>query len=105
MATSRAAQVPFQVDRWFTERFRRTNPEAVNRVVGIFLTTDSAAHAQSCRAPGSLDSRDLLPSITAPTLAFAGDEDYATPPEMGKHVADNVAEGRAMSCRDCATCR
>jgi 3-oxoadipate enol-lactonase len=97
LATTRTAQIPFQVDRWFTEEFRRTHPVAVNRVVGIFLATDSAAHAQACRALGALDARDLLPSITAPTLAFAGVEDYATPPEMSAEIAAGVPDGTALT--------
>jgi 3-oxoadipate enol-lactonase len=95
--TARPTQVPFQVDRWFTDQFRRTHPAEVNRVVGIFLATDPAAHAQACLALGRMDGRELLGSITAPTLAFAGEEDYATPPEMGAHVAENVADGTALT--------
>jgi 3-oxoadipate enol-lactonase len=95
--TGRAAQIPFQVDRWFTEHFRRTHPAEVNRVVGIFVATDSAAHAQACLALGRLDDRELLASITAPTLAFAGEEDYATPPEMSAYAAEHVADGTALT--------
>lgn len=95
--TARTAQIPFQVDRWFTESFRRTHPAEVNRVVRIFLGTDSAAHAQACLALGDLDARDLLASIKAPTLAFAGEEDYATPPEMGAYVAEHVPDGVALT--------
>ncbi|MCI2422250.1 alpha/beta fold hydrolase [Saccharopolyspora sp. K220] len=95
--TGRPAQIPFQVDRWFTEHFRRTHPAEVNRVVGIFLATDSAAHAQASLALGRMDGRELLPSITAPTLAFAGEEDYATPPEMAVYAAEHVADGTALN--------
>lgn len=95
--TTRAAQIPFQVDRWFTEPFRRTHPAEVNRVVRIFLATDSAAHAQACLALGHLDARDQLASITAPTLAFAGEEDYATPPEMAAYLAEHVPTGTALT--------
>lgn len=95
--TPRAAQIPFQVDRWFTDEFRRTHPAAVNRVVGVFLATDPAAHAQACLALGRMDNRDRLGSVTAPTLAFAGEEDYATPPEMAAHVASHVADGTAFT--------
>ncbi|WP_243653817.1 alpha/beta fold hydrolase [Pseudonocardia endophytica] len=97
LATSRADQVPFQVDRWFTERFRRERTDEVQRVVTIFVGTGSEAHAHACRALGAMDGRALLDRITAPTLAFAGEEDYATPPEMGRAVADGVARGRAMT--------
>jgi 3-oxoadipate enol-lactonase len=91
----REQQVPFQADRWFTDDFRRRHAEEVNRVVGIFLRTSSVAHAQACRAFGAMDSRGLLPKITAPVLVVTGAEDYATPPEMGKTIADGVPAGQA----------
>jgi 3-oxoadipate enol-lactonase len=96
VATPRPAQVPFQVDRWFTESFRAHHPTQVQRVVDIFVRTDSRAHGQASRALGGVDARELLPSITAPTLSLTGEEDYATPPEMGRYVADSVRIGRAL---------
>jgi 3-oxoadipate enol-lactonase len=95
LAQPREQQVSFQVDRWFTEGFRRRSPQEVNRVVGIFLRTSSLAHAQACRALGTMDSRPLLPTITAPVLAVTGIEDYATPAAMGQAIADGVPNGRA----------
>jgi 3-oxoadipate enol-lactonase len=95
VAKPREQQVPFQVDRWFTEGFRRRHPEQVNRVVSIFLRTSSMAHAQACRALGTMDSRGLLPKITAPVLVVTGAEDYATPPEMGEAIAEGVLGGQA----------
>ena len=95
LATPRESQVAFQADRWFTEGFRQRNPAEVDRVVGVFLQTDSPAHAQACRALGNMDSRALLPAITAPTLVLTGEEDYATPPAMGKAIADGVPGGSA----------
>ncbi|OLF06056.1 alpha/beta hydrolase [Actinophytocola xinjiangensis] len=99
-ATARTAQIPFQVDRWFTDAFRRTHPAQVNRVVGIFLATDPAAHAQACLALGHLDSRELLASVTAPTLAFAGEQDYATPPAMSEYLAAHVPDATALTLPD-----
>ena len=98
VAQPRERQVTFQVDRWFTEGFRQRNPRGVNRVVGIFLRTNSLAHAAASRAMGAMDSRPLLSAITAPTLAVTGEEDYATPPAMGKAIADGVhgAEARVL---------
>jgi len=95
LAQPREQQVPFQADRWFTEGFRQRSPQEVNRVVGIFLHTSSLAHAQACRALGAMDSRPLLPKITAPVLAVTGIEDYATPPAMGQAIADGVRGGQA----------
>lgn len=95
LAQPREQQVPFQADRWFTEGFRQRSPQEVNRVVSIFLRTSSLAHAQACRALGAMDSRPLLPKITAPVLAVTGIEDYATPPAMGQAIADGVPDGQA----------
>jgi 3-oxoadipate enol-lactonase len=95
LATPRPRQVPFQAERWFTDGFRRRNAAEVNRVVGIFLRTSSLAHAQACRALGTMDSCGLLAGITAPTLVLAGAEDYATPPAMGQAIADGVPRGEA----------
>jgi 3-oxoadipate enol-lactonase len=94
VSVSRRRQVPFQVDRWFTERFRRTHHDEVRRVTGIFVETDSAAHAEASLALGRLDARHLLAGITAPTLSVTGEEDYATPVEMGRAIADGVTDGR-----------
>lgn len=95
LATPRERQVPFQVDRWFTEGFRQRRPETVNHVVNVFLRTAGAAHAQACRALGLMDSRPLLADITAPTQVVTGVEDYATPPEMARTIADGVKRGSA----------
>jgi 3-oxoadipate enol-lactonase len=95
LAKPREQQVPFQSDRWFTAGFRQRNPAEVNRVVGVFLRTDSLAHAAACRALGAMDSRALLPQIIARTLVLTGEEDYATPPAMGAAIADGVPDGEA----------
>ncbi|WP_433298488.1 alpha/beta fold hydrolase [Pseudonocardia sp. CA-142604] len=94
VALPRRRQVPFQVDRWFTERFRRTRHDEVRRIAGIFVETDSGAHAEASLALGRLDARHLLAGITAPTLSVTGEEDYATPVPMGREIAEGVADGR-----------
>ena len=88
---------PFQTERWFTEGFRASQPEVVRRVVDIFVATDSRVHAAASIALGRLDARDLLGAVQAPTLVMTGAEDYATPPEMGQYIAENVKEGRAVT--------
>jgi 3-oxoadipate enol-lactonase len=93
--TPREQQLPFQLDRWFTEHFRRRGAFAIDRVVDAFLSTDSAAHAEACRALGGLDARPLLEKISAPTLVLTGVEDYATPPPMGATIAGGVRGGTA----------
>ncbi|HEY0535499.1 MAG TPA: alpha/beta fold hydrolase [Actinoplanes sp.] len=93
--TPRERQLPFQLERWFTEHFRRRGASAIDRVVDAFLQTDGAAHGEACRALGGLDARPLLADISAPTLVLTGVEDYATPPAMGAAIADGVPRGKA----------
>lgn len=95
LSQPRERQIPFQVERWFTDQFRNRSPAVVNEVVSVFLRTSSLAHAAACRALGTMDSRGLLAAITAPVLVMTGEEDYATPPEMGQAIADGVASGQA----------
>ena len=90
----RLLQIPFQVDRWFGERFRRIEPRVVSHVVAIFLETAPEVHAKACLALGAFDDRALLPSITAPTLAITGEDDDATPPPMGKLLGSEIPNGR-----------
>lgn len=85
---SRSDQIPFQLDRWFTSKFREEHPGIVSHIAGIFEQTDSHVHVAACRALGSLDARNLLPRIIAPTLVMTGSDDMATPVEMGQQVAD-----------------
>jgi 3-oxoadipate enol-lactonase len=93
--TPRERQLPFQLERWFTEHFRRRGASAIDRVVDAFLASDGAAHGEACRALGGLDARPLLDRITAPTVVLTGEEDYATPPAMGAAIAGQVRTGTA----------
>lgn len=93
---SRDAQLEFQRDRWFGERFREEHPDTVDAVCRIFLATDGAAHAAACRALGALDATDAMKAITAPTLVLVGDEDYATPVAMAEEVAASVPDSRLV---------
>ncbi|MGH9069249.1 MAG: alpha/beta fold hydrolase, partial [Acidimicrobiales bacterium] len=91
LSKPRAMLVPFQIDRWFSDRFRRTRPEVVVAVVRIFLRTASRAHADACLMLGEVDARDGLGAVQAPTLIVTGEEDYATPPSMGQILHEGIA--------------
>jgi 3-oxoadipate enol-lactonase len=96
VSVPRTKQLTFQVDRWFTETFRTEHPTEVDRVSRIFVATDSEAHAAACRMMGSLDARDLLASIPARTLVLVGAEDYATPPDMAKQLAESIPDAKLL---------
>lgn len=90
----RAKQLPFQLDRWFSEAFRETAREEVDRVCELFRGTDSQVHAAASIAMGNLDARPLLPSITAPTLVLVGEHDYATPPSMAEDLVQAIPDAK-----------
>ena len=94
LGSPRLMQVPFQVDRWFGEKFRRTNPELVSHVVGVFLETRPEVHAKACTALGAFDNTGLLAKITAQTVAMTGAQDGATPPEMGQRLGAEIPNAR-----------
>ncbi|MEV6896594.1 alpha/beta fold hydrolase [Amycolatopsis sp. NPDC051372] len=90
VSVPRSKQVAFQLDRWFSPEFREANPNEADRIVKIFLRTNSEAHAAASIAMGEMDSRSLLPSVTASTLVLVGEHDYATPPEMAAALAEGI---------------
>ena len=82
--------------RWFTPAFAARPPRGDRAHAG-----DPALRPRSRglrrllrgdRGDGS-DARDL-PSITAPTLVIAGEQDPATPPEHGRRIADLIPGAR-----------
>lgn len=98
--TPRADQLPFQLDRWFSEDFRKSAPAEVERVCDIFLRTNSQVHAAASVAMGELDARPLLPLISAATLVLVGEHDYATPPSMAADLANTIPGARLQGLPD-----
>lgn len=92
--TPRADQLPFQVDRWFSPSTVESAPKTVEHACGVFLRTDSEAHAAACRAMGEVDATPLLGSVDAPTLVLVGADDYATPKPMAEQLHAGIAGSR-----------
>jgi 3-oxoadipate enol-lactonase len=83
--------VDFQTTRWFGEKFRAENPEAVTRCVEVFLRNDVKAYAETCRMLGSCDLRAALPLMKMPVAIIVGEEDYATPVAMAQALHQGIA--------------
>jgi len=79
-----AALIDFQVTRWFSDGFRRDNPDAVRQAVEVFLRNDVAAYAETCRMLGACDLRAALPRFACPVRIVVGEEDYAAPVAMAE---------------------
>ena len=61
--------------RWFTDRFRTTHPEVVERHIAMLTGTDPDGYAACCEALSRFDRWESLADITVPVRVVAGDED------------------------------
>jgi 3-oxoadipate enol-lactonase len=87
---------------WFTQRFLDTHPREAERLLDMLRATTAEGYAGCCEAIATFDLRDRLHTITVPTLAIAGGEDPATPPEMVRRIAEGVRHGRFVVIDDAA---
>lgn len=85
-----ASLVAFQTTRWFSDVFREAHPDQVQRCVEIFVANDPACYAASCNMLGAADLRAGLAGIAVPTAVLVGAEDYATPPDMARALAEGI---------------
>jgi 3-oxoadipate enol-lactonase len=92
----RAEQLTFQVERWFSAGFAAAKPAEVERVCGIFVRTDSRAHAQACRALGAFDGAGFLPRVQCPALVLVGEHDQATPPAMARALSAGITRAELL---------
>ena len=85
-----AALADFQATRWFGDRFRAEQPEALRRRMEVFLATDLDGYAWSCEMLGDADLRPTLPRLTMPVAVVVGEEDYATTMAMAEALRDGI---------------
>lgn len=85
-----AELVPFQLSRWFGSDFADAHPDVVEGLTSTFVANDLDAYAATCRMLGDADLRALAPRIERPCAVVVGAEDYATPPDMAKQLAESI---------------
>ncbi|NUS00332.1 MAG: 3-oxoadipate enol-lactonase [Kribbellaceae bacterium] len=84
------------VSRWYTRAFREQHPDAVAAAVAMVASTSAEAYASCCDAIATMDLTEDLPKITAPTLAIAGADDRATPPEHLHAITTAIPTARLV---------
>ena len=80
--------------RMFSEDFIAANPKIVAERKEIFLRIDPAAFAAAARALATLDLSADLKSIRNPVLIVTGEKDGATPPALGRALAESLPDGK-----------
>ena len=82
------------LQRWFTPGFREAHPEVIEGMRQILAATPREGYAGCCEAIAAMDLTGDLPSIAAPTLVVAGEQDPSTPPEHGRRIAELIPGAR-----------
>lgn len=77
-------------ERWFTEDFRRSHTDEVERVLSMVRATPLQGFVGACAAIRDMDLREAMRAIEAPVLVIAGRDDPSTPPAMGAAIADAI---------------
>ena len=82
------------VGRWLTERFREEHPDTATWLRDMIAATPDAGYAACCAVIEHMDLTSGLAGITTPTLAIAGAQDPATPPEHAERIVAAIPGAR-----------
>ncbi len=77
------------VHRWFGGS-QRPEDEVLDRLIARFVGTSDEGYAACCEALGSMDLREDVTRITAPTLVVAGERDLAIPTAHSEDLAARI---------------
>jgi 3-oxoadipate enol-lactonase len=82
------------VARWLTPQYAAAHQDVRAWLRAMLVATPTAGYVACCEAIDAMDLRPALASIAAPTLVIAGAHDAATPPAMGRAIADAITGAR-----------
>jgi 3-oxoadipate enol-lactonase len=80
--------------RWFTPAFIGSQPDAVDSVRRLLVSTSAEGYAATCEALAQMDQLEDLRRIVAPTLVIAAEHDQSTPPEQSREMAERIPGAR-----------
>src|SRR3546814_4914308 len=101
-AEGTAAVAEAVVDRWYSPGFLARETELVAAARQVVASTPAEGYAACCEAIATMDLREELKQISAPTLAIAGADDPSTPPPHLESIAEAVQDGRVLVVPDAA---
>lgn len=84
------ALVESTLARWFTEPYRQSRKDVMERIGSHIRSTPVAGFVGCCHAISKVDVLDRLGEIRCPTLVIVGEEDHGTPPEMARAIHANL---------------
>jgi 3-oxoadipate enol-lactonase len=78
------------MERWFTKGFRERAPQAVARLKQMVLDTPVEGYIGCGEAVRDMDHREIIRTITAPTMIIAGRQDPGTTVEAAEFLRDRI---------------
>lgn len=82
------------MERWFSARFFKEQPQELSGWRNLFLRTDRDGYCNTCATLRDTDLADKVGAIRLPTLVVVGDEDGSTPPELVRQTAAAIPGAR-----------
>ena len=82
------------VERWFTDGFRRRHPELVEARIKVLMESDPVSYLHAYTVFATADYADRLDRIRAPTLIITGEHDVAGTPRMARLMHERIAGSR-----------
>ncbi|MFW6070162.1 MAG: 3-oxoadipate enol-lactonase [bacterium] len=82
------------LERWFAPQFAEEQPAAYRGYQNMLARMPDEGYAATSLALGEADLRDAVHTIEAPALVLCGAEDQATPPDVGRELAESLPNAR-----------
>lgn len=84
------ALVESTLGRWFTEPYRNSRKDVMERIGNDIRATPINGFVGCCHAISRLDYLDRLREIKVPALVVVGEHDPGTPPEAARLIQQNL---------------
>lgn len=88
------------MERWFTAAFRENRSVEMRGYANMLLRIPAAGYLGASYALRDADLTQETPRINQPTLVLCGDQDIATPPDLGRELARAIPGARFSIIRD-----
>ena len=90
------------LERWFTEPYRKTHPETMQRIGALIASTPVAGYVGCCHAIPKINLTARLKEIRCPILIIVGEADPATPVAMAREIHDHAPGSKLVVIPDAA---
>jgi len=80
--------------RWLTPNFIEQHPADYRGYLNMLTRTSVIGYAATCEALRDADLTDIVRTIPTKSLVLCGSEDVATPPSLGRELAEALTDAR-----------